>query len=300
MGRFFFLFLVLSCSKPARNEPVALPFADKALQEKRELYVSLLPTVRDVDGFVEWRECDSVHWTALVGAATGPFNIRAVIDDEGKLHRRPQRHGECYPKNSKSENSRDAFLMVLAYGLATRDLDLIDGIFRYGKAHNWVMGKGPLSRTFFTLNMRSLYARAVQHLGGKKHQERLLPMAWPSGQTGYAAHLQIVSILVDAKIEGGITEQGLKRILEHAQREPKNSLYVAALSRFDSQYAPIATGLLLSEAWWPKDRLPTSADRCEPWLTQRDDGESWLPCEDGHTHSGGDYLFAEAVLSGHF
>lgn len=279
----------------APNEPLAV---------KAEVITSLLPSVRDPDGFVEFDKCDSVHWSALTGAAAGGVNLRAVVDDDGKVHRRPLRHGECYPENSKSENSRDLFLMVLAYALMHDDLDLIHGIFKYGRAHNWVMGKGPLSRTFFTPNMQALYAQAIEHLGGPAYLERLQPIVWVSDLTGFEAHLQVMSVLVYGKIHGYITEKGVEVLERSWERQPRNPLFAAAHYRYSGVEAARADAVrsLSDEGLWPADRLPTSAERCEPWLVQRDsEGDSWLPCpEEGRTHSGGDYLFSYAVLSGRF
>jgi hypothetical protein len=306
----FFVFMVVlalavsSCGKDEEKNRPNDGFPDDYLAAKASVITSLLPTVRDEDGFVEFDKCDSVHWSALTGAVAGGVNIRAAVDDSGKLHRRPARHPECYPDDSKSENSRDAFLMVLVYALMHDDLDLVDGFFRYGRSHAWVMGEGPLSRTFFTPNMQALYAQAVEHLGGPSYLERLQPIQWFSDLTGYEAHLQVMSVLAYGRIHGYITEKGLEVLEASYERQPRNPLFAAAYYRFSGveQARADAVRSLADEGLWPADRLPTSAERCEPWLNQRDsESDSWLPCPDeGRTHSGGDFLYAHAVLSGRF
>lgn len=303
------LFAAASCGHPKDDVEPVLGVEDGPLVAKRELYKSLLPTVSDEDGAVETDKCDSIHWSALTAAATGPINIRAFLDKSGKLHRRPARYPECYPLFSKSENSRDAFLMVAAYAVQWEDLSLLEGIFAYGRGHAWIMGNGALSRTYFSLNMQALYAQAIQALGGPSHIERLSPLVWTKDGTGYEAHLAVVSILTYGKIHGGITEKGMEVLEFHWQREPRNALYAAAYYKYSGveQARYDAVFALSSEEFWPADRLPTNADRKEPWLTQRDEGDSWKPClqDDGSPcplklHGPGDYLFAEAVLSGKF
>lgn len=299
------LFVAAAACGGPRDDVRPLPgWDDGPLAAKRGLYLELLPTVQDEDGAVETGKCDSVHWSALTAAASAPINIRAFFDGNGKLHRRTPRYPECYPEHSKSENSRDAFLMVLAYAVQWKDLALVEGIFSYGRSHFWKMGEGPASRTQWTGNLIGLYAQAIQHLGGPSHLERLSPILWTKDGTGYEAHLAVVSILVYGKIHGGITEKGLEVLGHHWRREPKNALYAAAYYRYsgDEQAKYDAVFALSSEELWPSDRLPTSADRCEPWLVQRDaDGSGWLPCPDeGRVHGPGDFLISEAVLSGRF
>jgi hypothetical protein len=297
-----FLLSGIGCGRKEETEPNS-GLSVISLSEKATFYASLLTHVADSDGFIEVDRCDSVHFTALTAAATVPVNIRAAIDSSGKLHRRPSAYPECYPEFSKSENSRDAFLMVLLYGLQHRDLDLLDGIFRYGRKHLWVMGEGYLSRTLFTPNMQALYAQAISALGGESYWEQIYPIEWSKSEEGFAAHLQVLSVLAYGKIHGGITDGGLEVLSSYAQKQPRNPLFTASYYRYsnDQAFAEMASASLLDESLWPANRLPESKDRCEPWLPQRSEGDSWLPCpEEGRTHSGGDLLMSEAILSGRF
>jgi hypothetical protein len=301
--RYLLLALLLAACAKAKNEPKGAPVFD--LAAKRDLYISLLPTVEDEDGFIEFDKCDSIHFSALTAIGAGrPFNISKVITDEGKLIRRPLRHGECYPKNSGSENSRDAYQCVLAYGVSQKDTSLLERLYEYVAGHNWVSGEGPLSRTFWTPTIRALYARAIHSLGGKAYANRLFPVEYPAGATGYAAHLQVVGILSYGNFSGAVTDAMLERLREHHAREPRNPLFAAAAYRYTGEEAAreAAISALSDEQLFPAERLPSSADRCEPFLVQRDsDSDGWKPCpEEGKTHSGGDFLWAEAVLSGRF
>jgi hypothetical protein len=296
------ILLLAGCGHTQRTEPVG-GYQDPELLAKGDFYSSLLPRVSDPDGFIEVDKCDSVHFSALLSAATIKFNVRAAVDDVGKLHRRPLRYKECYPDESKSENSRDAYLMVLAYILAYEDLDLAETFFSYGQNHSWVMGAGELSRTAFTPNMQAMYALAIQHLGGKSYPERLYKIVLSANQAGYAAHLEVLTVLLLGKINGYIDAHNLGVLKNYYHKQPHNPLFAAAYYRYsgneEARMASVAT--LKDERLFPSDRLPESKDRCEQWLVQRDEGDDWQPCpEEGRTHSGGDFLFTEAVLAGRF
>lgn len=302
------ILLVTACGAAKRHEANdGLETSD--LVAKRELYASLQPSVADADGFVEVDTCDSIHWSALTAAVTRPINLASARDPSGAWHRRPLSYEECYPKHSKSTISRDALLFVLAYAVAHRDSDIVEGVFSYGRENGWVMGAGPLSRTWFTPNMRALYAEAVADLGGKSHGERYLPVTWSASATGYEAHLGVVSVLIYARLFGGVGDSGLSFLKAQWERQPRNPLFAAAYFRFSGDEAAreAAVTVLRDERLFPSSRLPTSDDRKESWLVQRDEGADWLPCvlEDKspcpkRVHNGGDFLWTEAVLSGRF
>jgi hypothetical protein len=193
--------------------------------------------------------------------------------------------------------------MVLAYILAYEDLDLAETFFRYGQNHSWVMGAVELSRTAFTPNMQALYALAIQHLGGKSNPERLYKIVLNGAQSGYAAHLEVLSVIILGKIHGSIDAHNLGVLKSYYHRQPRNPLFAAAYYRYsgDEGAKMASVTALKDERLFPSDRLPESKDRCEQWLVQRDEGDDWMPCpEEGRVHSGGDFLFSEAVLAGRF
>lgn len=287
-----------------RHEPdPAPPMPSPELLAKVDAYRALLETRRDTHGFLETDTCDSIHWSALAAAVTRPIDIVAAIDPEGAVHRRPtDLYPECYPDQSDSAISNDALLMVLIYGQATHDLALLDRVFAYGLEHDWTMGTGDPFATIMRPTLRSLYARAIKALGGADHIERLAPTFLPTIETGYQAHLEVLGILSLLHSEGSLPESGVGVLRGQVERQPRNALFQAALGRFDPDHRVLAQALLLNGDWWPSDRLPTSGDRCESWLTQRDyDPKDWGPCaEQGRLHSGGDFLFAAAILKGDF
>src|SRR5690349_11473466 len=85
------------------------------IEEKLLLYLTLAQDQRDGDGFIEWKNCDSLLFSGLVGAfdAPGDLVIEAARDENGAWHRRSLGHQECYPHLSKSTVSRDMFVGLL-------------------------------------------------------------------------------------------------------------------------------------------------------------------------------------------
>lgn len=337
------LLLAAACGRRAAEGdggPLSPPLAAKVAR-----YGELVAGRRDRHGFVETDTCDSIHWSALTGAAGGPIELAAAVAPDGQVFRRPiGDYPECYAAGaSASTISNDALSMVLAYAIAHGERELIERIYAYGRSHLWQMGAGDPFATFLRPSLIGLYARAIAKLGGADHPlERQIPTFVTVTARGYEAHLQVVGLMILARIEGGLPEAGVAVLRRQVAREPNNALYRAALGRFDAAEREAAERLLLTEAYWPADRLPSSADRCEGWLTQRDEviwraltadetgcveyvepatrevgrecglapgsvvsratlNPDWLPCPtEGRVHSGGDFIFAAAVLSGSF
>lgn len=289
------LCMVACGKKEDAQDPPSMP--SPALLAKVQKYLELQAEVEDQDGVIEGEDCDSAHWNLLRSVGGRRVNARLFMDGDRRLHRRTARYPECYPGRSDSTMSPDMLLFALAYGMDSRDLGLIQDIFSYGKEHSWIMGDGDRARTLMRPNMQGLYARAIKNLGGPDFAEWLLPNPIVGNPSGYEAQLQVVNVLVDACVNGGIGQDGKDALRAQVARQPNNALFLAALSRFDADVQGRAQDALLNGRIWPADRLPTSADRCEQWLTQRDEGADWDPCPaEGHKHSGGDFLFASAIF----
>lgn len=281
----------------ADDEPL---MRDDALDAKAQLYRDLQPTVADADGFTDTDTCDSIHWAALRRAAGVPgINLRAAMDPERRLHRRPLGYAECFPDHSKSTVSGDVMLYWALAAFVHKDRDALQDVFSYGKEHGFVMGEGSAFDTFMRPDLQGLYARAIKRLGGPNFGEQIYPDP-QDAPSGFAAQLQVVSILAEGAVDrDAISDAYRSRLRAQAERQPNNALFACAALRYGIGDVEHARALLSDERYWPATRLPTSADRCESWLTQRDEGKDWEPCPDeGRTHSGGDFLFAYAVCRG--
>lgn len=283
----FFLLLLGACerSKPKDTEPST---PDPRLLAKYETYVALA-------GSVDENDCDWLLFASLNeaggGKAADPERARG---SNGQWYRTPAQ--DCYPDRSGSTISRDMFLGLFWWALVHDRRDVLEQVQDYGALHGWVMGEGELSRTVLTPNIQLVLADLIREMGGKDYNPGRFEPDYPP-VTGYEAHLSAIIVGLRA-VSGSGSEMGYDAARKLVSRQPRNAFFQAVLGLYTGDQTA-ATELLLNEAWWPADRLPTSADRCEPWLTQRDEGESWLPCPDENlTHSGGDFMIAAALALG--
>jgi hypothetical protein len=145
--------------------------------------------------------------------------------------------------------------------------------------------------------MQSVLARVIKKLGGRKHNQRLIPLQWPSGLTDFEAHLQVLLALLVGRLDGELENAAFNRIKDHYKRNPENALYSYAYHKYEDGNQSKTYNILMSEFWWPNDRLPTTADRCHEWLLLPEfTPNNIAPCEPFETHSGGDYLFISSLL----
>jgi hypothetical protein len=268
----------------------------ETLQQRYDEYKQLAPRGWDA----EW-SCDALLFVSLqhIGLREeGPVDL--AQSEPGRWHRLP---GPDYAQFCSSDISRDMFVGLFAYILEFRKLDWAEGIWDYGTAHAWVMGverKQPDTRTILTPNLISLLAQIIDHLGGEKHPERLIPAVY-SSEPGYVSHLTMLHIWMRGKMAGSITDYELETLRQIRSHMQGNPLIHALIHRYTDGDQTEATNLLLSV--WPAGRLPTAAqDWCEHWRTQRSDGDTGLqPCgepENTYSHSGGDLLFVARIILG--
>jgi hypothetical protein len=115
---------------------------------------------------------------------------------------------------------------------------------------------------------------------------------------GFEGHIQVLRILLSGRVYGGITITQTQILRDQAERQPRNALFQAARAKYGNGDYSKAVEILQDSVLFPDARLPTSSDRCEEYLWQRDDGADWLPCDKASTHSGTDLIFAAKVIEG--
>lgn len=283
-----FLLCLFACSK---EKPETAPLGmDPALQAKAALYRELAPSVLKFAGFVN-DDCDALLFSSLAAVGGYPVDLTAARNDDGQWFRTTSK--DCYPDRSSSSISRDMLLGVIMYAYAARDLDMVERLYAYGDSHNWVMGTGLLNRTLFTPQLIATLAQVIFKLGGEDHFTRRLPVAWSaSGVNDFEAHLQVIHIVIRRAVYDTIEESAQSTVNDQAARQPANPFFQWAAGDTSR-----ATELLLNEAQWPSDRLPTSAEHCSPWPIERDDTSSgWAPCDEKLTHSGGELAFVARLI----
>jgi hypothetical protein len=280
-------------SEPAQSSP---------LTERRDEYRALVGAVQDMAGFIEADHCDSTLFSGLLGAAGVPVRLTAAEDPEqpGRWYRRPTAYPECWALGaSRSTISRDQLLGVIWWAWRTRDLATLERLWDYGSKRDWFMGDDNTGgfHTVMNTSMVRLLAEAIAQLGGANHAAaRVLPMGAQPDRTDFEAHLQVLQLALLSELQGGLAADHAEILLHYADARPGNALFQAVAARAGVVDPARAENTLLDPQIWPPGRLPTSADRCEPWVVQRDPGADWAPCDAGRTHSGGDLLFTISIL----
>lgn len=252
------------------------------VKHKYETYVKLAqPDLHD---------CDSLLFTSLIEAARKDTNIiDSFRNSDGQWFRRPSM--DCYDLGqSKSTISRDMFIGLAWYIWSHKRLDLAEQVIEYANDHSLRMGQGEASRIFFSPSIYATFLLLREHLGGDKAGVRgRIPLVVPSEKTGFVAHLYVLHAMLRKELTGKFNEDAAYEI---AKQNPQNALFQLAAGNEAK-----AADLLLNKDWWPDDRLPTSDDRCSPWIIQREySDKNWKGCSEGKTHTGGDFLFTAWLL----
>lgn len=314
MGKnFLFAMLALSLASGCKdrndgNKPNP-GVEDAALLAKYDLYLERQSDHDDENGFIT-HECDDLLFSGLVGSLDcDRLKIASARDPDGRWFRRPLPEGrEC-----QRETSRDMFYGVIAYAKNCGDIELLKQVRAYGREHinavgAWRMAPEGDGRQLILPDQQALIGETIGSMGGEAGFEKDFPRPVSDSVVGFNAHLQTLAILQYGKAKTGITTSDLAALRFQAKRQPRNPLFQAAVYRYSPDAAErdssktAALAMLLDESFFPAENLPTSANYCTDWLTQRDDEPGdWTPCpEEGKTHTGGDFLFAAAVLIGRF
>jgi hypothetical protein len=282
-----FILAFLSCSNPGVKDPS--PALLDQLKERTELYKDLGPT-----GFISTEYCDSLLFSALNAVARNErIDIEDAQGEPGQWFRRPSK--DCYPENSKSTISRDMLLGVILYAVHFNEPGLLDDLWDYGEANNWVMGEGVIDRTLFTPTMIALLAEARYNLSGVDVAARFLAQTYDT-TPGYRSHLSILKMVIKSKL-GGLSAWDKRNLRILKEKNPTNPLIQAMYARHIGGDYTAALVHLLKD--FPADRLPTTNDWCSEWRTQLKAGDNFLkPCPGNKTHSGGDFLFVSAIILG--
>lgn len=274
--------LLFSCSKKKEVEPT---FIDSSIKVKADLYRS--------SSLKSWThsKCDSLGFTALCKLAGSCQEADLFqAEENGRWYRSPEKN--CYDLGeSKSDISKDMFVMLFPYLQATENKGAMKRIRGYAVSHNFVMGRGELSRTLITPSMLwmlnsmidgSPYVAQVQ-------EEKLI-------KEGFEKHLDAIWILNKSFLKEGISQSDYEVLRTLAEDHPRNALFQALKSKFSDGNQEKAIAILLDERLFPSDRLPTARDRCEEYLWQRDEQpKDWEGCDSDTQHDGLDYIFAAWV-----
>lgn len=271
----FLILLSLACGRSQADRPQA---SDRdALAAKAQTYATLVLDVQAEAGFIHADECDSLLFSSLLAASGyADVAVTAAEASPGRWLRRPASLPECWLNGlSRSTISRDQLLGVLWWAWRHQRLDVLDRLWAYGAQRAWLMGEDNLGGGHTVLvPILPLVARVRKALGGPDSLYAYLPLPseFDDGKTGFEAHLQVLQLMLDDEVRGGLGPSARARLREQAERQPQNPLFRLAAGDVDE-----ATRLLLEHPAWPEGRLPTTADRKAPWVLERDYGPDWEP-----------------------
>jgi hypothetical protein len=277
-----------------------------SLETKRALYLSKTATALNSYKFVDG--CDGLLFTSLLKASGFAVDLYQAQqkDEPGKWHRNATQ--DCL-KTGQSEStiSRDMLLGLITAFLQTEDAQGIQDLIAYADAHDDIMGEATskeeqLSRTYATPSLKGLFYEIQYHLTGIDNDLRGYIPDFDKTLTGYEAHLQSLRILLRGTLYKGLLDEDVEALEAALARNPGNAFFMMVLRAYTTGDMNEAADLLLGESLFPNDRLPSSADRCEAYIWQREQNSSdWVPCpEEAKTHPGVDFLFAASYILGEF
>lgn len=248
MKKLFLTLLLISCSKPTVEpvEPETAPL--EQLQDRLVKLLEVAFTLTDKNGWLVYDSCDSMLWSAKFGTSTVDYvNISAAEKPStGKFYRTPSQ--TCFEENrSASTWSRDMSLGLLAFLISQGDLATIERHIEYGEANGWIMGEGAKSRTVYSPALISLWYKAAKTFGhnyGKIEVENV----YTKGLTDYQAHLQMMDIYINGRLDGRISEVMLARIIEHSDRDTNSSFFRVLRSIYQGPIEPAVSICLDDDA----------------------------------------------------
>ena len=133
-----------------------------------------------VNKFILDDKCDSLLFSAL--AAVGmqeKIDILAARNEEGQWFRTPAK--DCLATGrSGSTISRDMFMGLFWYMFTFNEQDMINELWEYGEAHEWLMGEGSdiiatLGRAQWAPSTIALLAEIRFHVNGIDNSARNVP-----------------------------------------------------------------------------------------------------------------------------
>lgn len=287
------LFLNFSCGKKRELASFVSPKAiDLQIKTKAELYKSLHR------GWAN-KKCDSLGFTALCKLSGGceEANLFDAEGSAGRWYRSPER--DCFDLGeSKSDISKDMFVMMTPYLLISGDVAAFKRIVSYAERNAFVMGRGVPSRTVMAPDMYAFFKEIT--LNSKSQIFFMNDLDFDD--VTFRDHLDVIWAIAKAIRNGGISRADLDNVSRLRSINPRNALFQAVYHGYTDGDQSETLVILKDDTLFPASRLPSTLDRCEEYLWQRDqDGSSrdWLPCprDDGsfEVHDGVDFLLASWI-----
>lgn len=238
--------------------------------------------LRDAVGWLTPDDGDGMLWTGKYGAVAPGVDLTPAEVEPGRFDRNPGHPTSDDPEWSSW--SRDMGMGLMAFGLRTKDLALLQRHAEYGRANNWVMGR-PLGdgRSLYTPATLGRLFEIIYALGGENSANRHWPDIYPSGLVDYQAHLQVMGIWMEAEAKeliaaGGksddakpagppvvddsgdngdkgmplvldVTDSQLDILRAQAARDPRDPLFQAVLGKYTGDMGPAIDACLARDQY---------------------------------------------------
>jgi hypothetical protein len=258
------------------------------LKSKLDIYLELIKSVQDNEGFIEFDGCNSTMYSGLLA-----IDGLAEAENDGEWSRRSLSYPDCFETGlTDTSITRDQILGVIYNLVKTKNRKGLERLWQYGYNNNWILGEGDISKTIATSRLISTIAQAIFFLGGEDNKQRFINEGWPDVD-GYEGYLQVLHIYIRGEIYGHINKDELAVLERHVDLHPDNPFYQTMYHRYTDADYDKAISLLMNK--YPANRLPTSTDYCSDWPIERD----YNPCPDQNKiHSGGDFIFVARIILG--
>ena len=177
---------------------------------------------------------------------------------------------------------------------------MLERIYAYVDSTDGKLGQGDPARVGLR-TLRGTLVAEIAALGGERRPfQELVSDPELFTNDSYAAHLQVLHILLNGEIYGRLSDNSLRILQNLADKNERVPLMQAAAARWVSDhYAHRFLVAIRQQISFPPDRLPSTQDRCTGWFTNQSNSLDILPCpEENRVHSGGDALFAIWVYTG--
>ena len=284
---------------------ISAEFSD-ALTRKAQVYDVRYTQALDTYGFV--RGCDGLLFTSLLVASGRPQPISLAEDQKqpGKWHRSALQ--DCLVTGqSKSTISRDMLLGLALALWQTKDGAAITRLLAFSEKSKGILGEATdretlLSRTSMSPGLLALYSEMNFLITGTTSASRGYFPEVQKPLFGFEAHLQVLNLILKAALYGGIISQDLNVMKRLAESEVKNALFQAVYHGFTDGDGSSVARILLDTSLFPETSLPSSRQRCEPYLWQRVAATAdWKPCiEKSEEHPAVDFIWVKALIDGTF
>jgi hypothetical protein len=276
----------------------------QALQTKRQTYQEQLDEALDQYGFVEG--CDGLLFTSLLhaGGIDVDYSQAESTTEPGRWYRSVEK--DCFSSGrSASTISRDMLIGLAVALWEAEDLAATERLIEYTDDNRGILGEAEdqetlLSRAFMSPTLEAIYHELRFRLGGENSARRGYIPDFSLELTGFQAHLQALGILLRGTFYNGVFDKDYDVLKSLQERQPRNALFQYLYQGYSNSDGDLVADILLDESLFPTDRLPTSADRCEAYLWQRDQAsEDWEPCpEKEEIHPAVDFFIVSNLLLG--